>query len=86
MVGIERVSLGVFDKKIKSCKDWPFGFEGSAFADELHGTWPAIWRACELARIGCGCGNTGQKEINSALIVDGIYEYKKGKWIRLGDK
>lgn len=59
MVGIKRVSLGVFDKKIKSYKDWPFGFNGSAFADELHCTWPAIWKACELAGIGLGCGNTG---------------------------
>ena len=75
VAGIKRVSIGVNTKKIKSCKDWPFGYEGSCFADEQNKDWPAIWSVCSD-----GCGNSGQHSNDNSKLIDGVYELRSGKW------
>ena len=62
-LGIKVVSIGRKTKKVKSTESWPFGYQGSAFADgnDEEDSWPLIWRAVEVAGISGGCGNSGQR-------------------------
>ena len=89
-VGIKVVSIGTKTNKIKSSKEWvSFGHDGSIFADEIierkdgSSGWPAIWKVAEAFEkegYGCGCGNTGQHQFDCAKFVEGVYEFKDGKW------
>lgn len=82
---ITRVAIGKKDEELKDCKPWPFGYQGSVFADGRCGSWPAIWSVVEELGISGGCGNCGEHSINgNALLIDGIYEYKEDKWNKIG--
>ena len=95
-VGIKVVSIGTKTDKIKSSKEWgSFGHDGSIFADEYEkrkdGTkgWPAIWKvseAFEKEGYGYGCGNSGQHQFNCAEFIEGVYEFKEGKWYLIEEK
>jgi len=78
--GISRVSISKKDEELEGCKYWPFGYQGSVFADGRHDGWPTIWRVVEELKIGGGCGNSGQYCVNDANLVNGIYEFKDGQW------
>lgn len=58
----------------------------SLFAkEEDKNGWPMVWT---LAKdfFDNSCGNSDQYQIpSSAMVVDGIYSLKNGKWIRLED-
>lgn len=82
--GIEKVSIGMRDDSIPSCKGWPFAFTGSVFTLPVKGSdWPAIWSCVRDAGFEMGCGNSDQASIDPELFVDGVYELKKGKWIKI---
>lgn len=84
---IKLVAINTTTELINSCGTYPFGYEGNVFADErVKDGWPAIWGVVEEMKISGGAGNTGQHQITregSAKLVDGVYEYKNGKWRRL---
>ena len=82
-VGIKKVSVGKNCKSISSCKDWPFSFEGNLFATkkDKYGD-SLIWKVAELTGLNPKCGNGGQVQADTNYLIDGIYEYRKGKWIR----
>jgi len=86
-VGIKMVSIGTKTDKIKSSKEWRiFSHDGSIFADEYEEGWPAIWKVSEVFEKegnGYGCGNSGQHQFNCAKFVEGVYEFKEGKWFLL---
>ena len=82
--GIKKVSIGVRDDSIPACKGWPFLFTGSVFTLPVKGSdWPAIWSCVRDAGFEMGCGNTDQASIDTELFIDGVYELKKGKWIKI---
>ena len=84
--GVKTVSIATKTDLLEGCKNWPFGFEGSVFADELEGTWPAIWAVAEEMKIYGGCGNTGQAQANCSRLINGVYRLENNKWIRLEDE
>ena len=81
-VGIKIVSIGTKTNKIKSSREWSYYCEGSIFADEKYNDWPAIWKVAEMEndKYNGGCGNGGQHEFDCTRFVEGIYEFKDGKW------
>ncbi len=81
--GIKTVSINTYTELIKSRKSWGRDCPDSAFADEREGTWPAIWAACNEMGVCAGCGNSGQHQINSARLIDGVYKLTDGKWERI---
>lgn len=82
---IKRVAVGVSCADMDRCKNWPFDFSGSVFTDDTRDKRtgnPAIWQVLRELNI-MGCGNSNQAQFNSeAMLIDGIYEYKNGKWKR----
>lgn len=92
-VGIKIVSIGTKTNKIQNSREWKsFSHDDSIFADEYEkrkdGTkgWPAIWKvseAFEKEGYGYGCGNRGQHQFSCAKFVEGVYEFKEGKWFLL---
>src|SRR5574344_197936 len=95
-VGIKMVSIGTKTNKIQSSKEWgSFGHDGSIFADEYEKRrdgsrgWPAIWKvseAFEKEGYGYGCGNSGQHQFDCAKFVEGVYEFREGKWYLIEEK
>lgn len=79
-------NLGI-NKTSKLVQESPWeGAPSSLFAKERHENgWPAVWKLAQDFFPG-SCGNSGQYQIPSdALVIDGIYSLKNGKWIRKGD-
>jgi hypothetical protein len=82
--GIKTVSISRNHETIKSTQGWPFGHSGSVFADKEDAMGlPAIWRVVEKLGINGGCGNTGQHSADCSRLIDGVYQFKNGKWDRL---
>lgn len=56
----------------------------SLFAkEEDNNGWPVVWKLAQDFFKG-SCGNGQQYQIpGNALVVDGIYSYKNGKWTRV---
>ena len=95
-IGIKIVAINTKTDLIKSCSRWNSG-RGNAFADEkTEDDFPAIWEAVKVydnttedidGKLGVGCGNTGQYQINSyALLMDGVYILEDGRWIKVVDE
>ena len=83
---IKLVSIGKRTELIESSKTYPFGCSGSVFADGIsRDGWPTIWGIVEEMGIFCGCGNSGQHQVNcDAKLIDGVYEFKDKKWRKIG--
>ena len=84
---IKLVSIGIRTDLIENCKDYPWGCEGSVFAEgrESDG-FPAIWSVVEELDISGGAGNSNQHQINryaQSKLIDGIYEFKDKKWHKI---
>jgi hypothetical protein len=96
LFSVKMVSIGTKTDKIKNSKEWrSFGHDGSIFADEYEKRsdgsrgWPAIWKvseAFEKEGYGYGCGNSGQHQFDCAKFVEGVYEFKEGKWYLIEEK
>lgn len=79
--GVEVVGLGR-KHEILDTGNFPYDGGGSIFtphAARING-WPAAWRIAERAGIGYGCGNTGQHQIHSEQVIDGVYRCEDGVW------
>ena len=83
---IKLVSIGKKTELIESAKNFPFGYGGSVFADDIGSDgWPTIWRVVEEMGIYGGCGNSGQHQVScDAKLIDGVYEFKDKKWRKIG--
>ena len=83
---IKLVSIGTRTELIESSKTYPFDCFGSVFADGRSSDgWPTIWGIVEEMGISCGCGNSGQHQVNcDAKLIDGVYEFKDKKWRKIG--
>ena len=82
-VGIQLVSIGTKTDKIESAKEWrSWNHSNSIFADEEYGDWPAIWKVADMenGKYNGGCGNSGQHQFNCSRFIEGVYEFKDGKW------
>ena len=82
---INLVSIGKRTDIIESAKSWPFGCDGSVFADgKGRDGWPTIWGVVKEMDISGGSGNTGQHQIScDAKLIDGVYEFKDKKWRKI---
>ena len=84
---IKLVSVGIRTDLIEGCKDYPWGCEGSVFAEETaRDGFPAIWSVVEELDISGGAGNRNQHQINicaQSKLIDGIYEFKDKKWHKI---
>lgn len=82
---IEIVSIGKRTDLIESAKSWPFGCDGSVFADGRgRDGWPTIWGIVEEMGISGGAGNSGQHQVScNAKLIDGVYEFKNKKWKKI---
>ena len=82
---IKLVSIGKRTNLIESTKSYPFGCEGSVFADGRgRAGRPAIWGIVEEMGISGGAGNSGQHQVNcDAKLIDGVYEFKDKKWRKI---
>lgn len=82
--------VGINEIPEKRIVSWPFRGMGSAFGNGpkskgggYHNGSPAIWKAVELHGISGSCGNTGQHSLTKdAPLIDGVYELRKGNWIK----
>lgn len=84
--GIDLVSVGVRTDKIRNCGTFPFGCEGSVFAEGEDGEWPAIWSVVNEMKISSGAGNSNQHQISYKArmeLVDGVYKLKNGVWEKI---
>lgn len=82
---IKMVSIGKRTDLIESAKSFPFGCEGSVFADgrDRDGR-PTIWGVVNEMGISGGAGNTGQHQVScDAKLIDGVYEFKDKKWRKI---
>lgn len=84
---IRIVSIGIRTELINGCNNFPFGCEGSVFAEgtERDGS-PAIWSVVADLDISGGAGNQNQHQINryaQSRLIDGIYEFKDKKWHKI---
>lgn len=83
--GVDLVSIGERTDRIPESVSFPFGAEGSVFAEKRDGNLPAIWRVAEKSGVYGGCGNHNQAQLNrtgQAMLINGVYEYKDGQWYR----
>ena len=82
---IKLVSIGKRTNLIESTKSYPFGCEGSVFADGRdRDGWPTIWGVVNEMDISGGAGNAGQHQIScDAKLIDGVYEFKNKKWRKI---
>ena len=82
---IKLVSIGKKTELIESSKTYPFGCDDSVFADNRsRDGWPTIWAIVEEMGVSCGCGNSGQHQVNcDAKLIDGVYEFKDKKWRKI---
>ena len=84
---IKLVSIGVRTKLIEGCEDYPWGCEGSVFAEvRAKDGFPTIWSVVEELDISGGAGNGYQHQINryaQSRLIDGIYEFKDKKWHKI---
>jgi len=89
---IKKVAIGVPHSSVKSSIEWGGAHRtsGSVFADaEDDGKWPSIWKVARDAGVSGGAGNSGQHQLSlnaQALLIEGVYHYKAGKWKRLEGK
>lgn len=85
--GITRIAIQEYDNDLKSCKNWPFEYDNNVFTNEAKTSeWPAIWGVLKKFGIDGGCGNSMQHNLNEkgqALLVDGVYQLKAGKWLKV---
>lgn len=83
-VGISKVSICVAHESVPRSTTFCFGVCGSVFSDDVsYGSWPAIWKACEMSGIGTGCGNGNQHQIDWHKVLEGVYHLIKGKWKKI---
>lgn len=83
--GITKVSIGVKSKRVPASFDFPFSQSTSIFQFVPKGVkqdWPLIWGVCEKMGVSEGAGNSDQHQANMSSLVDGVYELRKGKWIK----
>lgn len=81
-MGVEVVGIGRPHELLNNQK-FPGSTRGSIFtphaARDSNG-WPAAWKIAERTGIGYGCGNTGQHQIHSEQVIDGVYRCENGVW------
>jgi hypothetical protein len=81
---IREVCIGVSNKIVPSSVAWPFNTSNSIFAmGNSENGWPKIWEIVEKMGIGGGCGNSDQHQSDNSNLVDGAYQHKDGKWIKI---
>lgn len=84
---IKLVSIGMRTELIDGCKDYPFGTQGSVFAEgRTKDGWPSIWEVVRELDISGGAGNKFQHQVSyeaETKLVDGIYEFKDKKWHKI---
>lgn len=84
---IKLVSIGVRTDLIEGCKGYPWGCEGSVFAEgRSTDGFPSIWSVVDELDISGGAGNLDQHQINQyaqSRLVDGVYEFKDKKWHKI---
>ncbi len=80
---IKLVSVCRKTEKIPQTKTFPFGVYESVFtlesARSANGC-PAIWGVVEKAGISGGAGNTAQHQIKGDTLIEGVYQFSRGKW------
>lgn len=84
--GIKIVAIQRQTKLIPESVGFVFGADGSVFASEREGDWPAIWAAVEEYGISGGAGNGGQHQISRTAqekLIDGVYQLIDCKWERV---
>lgn len=81
---VDVVAIGKIHELVAN-EHWNFGYQGSIFThpDARVDGWPAAWAISERARIGSGAGNTGQHQIMSGSVIDGVYRCVDGLWERV---
>lgn len=85
-LGVSVVSIGLRSELVKN-DDWGFGTSNSLFThpdDKVDG-WPAAWEIARRSGIYSGCGNSGQAQIHSQMVADGVYRLRDGQWHLLED-
>lgn len=84
---IKLVSIGVRTDLIEGCKKYPWGCEGSVFAEgRAKDGFPTIWSVVEELDISGGAGNLDQHQISQdaqSILIDGVYEFKDKKWHKI---
>ena len=83
-LGVKTVSIGKITPLVGN-ENWGFRAQGSIFTPhgaEVNG-WPAAWAIAEQSGIYSGCGNSGQAQIDSSKVIDGVYQCKNGQWVRI---
>ena len=82
---IKMVSIGKRTDLIESSKNFPFGCDGSVFADGRgRDGCPTIWGVVNEMGVSGGAGNTGQHQVScDAKLIDGVYEFKDKKWRKI---
>ena len=84
---IKAVCINERNPIVEESITYPFGEKGSVFANgRTKDDFPAIWSVVEEMNISGGCGNTNQHQINElgmSKLIDGVYEYKDGKWNKI---
>lgn len=84
--GVDRIGINRCDKTVHETGNWPFAENGNLFAKGRQNGWPVVWQVAEDAGISAGCGNGDQHQISmSARLIDGIYELRDGRWLRVDE-
>ena len=86
--GLRKVSIQRKHKSIPESMDFAFGPSGSVFGIGINDSrdesgWPAIWGVVQRAGISGGAGNANQHQIRSDTLIDGVYHFRSGKWMKI---
>lgn len=83
-VGTTVVSIGKKHPRVEN-EDWPFGVSGSIFTPpkDYHNGTPTAWIIARQVGVAAGAGNTGQHQIRTENLIDGVYECRDGQWSRI---
>jgi len=85
--GYTRISIGKRSNKVSSSKGWTFGTSSSVFGfpsgiKDKTG-WCAIWGIVEELGISGGCGNADQHQVSEDNLIEGVFQLKGKKWMRI---
>ena len=85
---ITKVAIGMKHESVPVTITWPFGYEGSVFtfSPTKNNGFPPIWGICDALGISKGCGNTDQRQVKYNSLVDGVYHFHDGWWVKVDEQ
>ena len=87
-MGVTVISIGRKSALVEN-EGWPFGYSGSIFTkkeDQDKNGWPSAWAIASKAGVDAGAGNSGQHQVKSGVLLEGVYQLRDGQWYEVSQE